>query len=186
MKITLTKIKDLFIIEPILFGDNRGWFFESYSKLKLSEHGIECDFVQDNHSFSALKGTLRGLHFQLNPKAQAKLVRCTRGSILDVAVDLRKGSPTYKQWVAIELSADNKKQLFIPKGFAHGFVTLTDNVEVQYKTDEYYAPEYDRSIAYNDEELNVQWGIDNPILSNKDRNAPSLKDSDVNFIYQEV
>jgi dTDP-4-dehydrorhamnose 3,5-epimerase len=105
---------------------------------------------------------------------------------LDVAVDLRKGSPTYKQWVAIELSADNKKQLFIPKGFAHGFVTLTDNVEVQYKTDEYYAPEYDRSIAYNDEELNVQWGIDNPILSNKDRNAPSLKDSDVNFIYQEV
>jgi dTDP-4-dehydrorhamnose 3,5-epimerase len=185
MKITLTKIKDLFIIEPILFGDNRGWFFESYSKLKLSEHGIECDFVQDNHSFSALKGTLRGLHFQLNPKAQAKLVRCTRGSILDVAVDLRKGSPTYKQWVAIELSADNKKQLFIPKGFAHGFVTLTDNVEVQYKTDEYYAPEYDRSIAYNDEELNVQWGIDNPILSNKDRNAPSLKDSDVNFIYQE-
>jgi len=184
MKITLTEIKDLLIIEPKVFGDNRGWFFESYSKLKLSEYGIECDFVQDNHSFSAQKGTLRGLHFQLNPKAQAKLVRCTRGAILDVAVDLRKGSPTYKKWVAIELSAENKKQFFIPKGFAHGFLTLTDNVEVQYKTDDYYAPEYDRSIAYNDGDLNINWGIKDPILSEKDRNAPLLCDSDVNFVYQ--
>lgn len=185
MKVIATRIKDLLIVEPQVFGDNRGWFFESYSKLKLIEQGISCEFVQDNHSYSANKGTLRGLHFQLNPKAQAKLVRCTRGSIMDVAVDLRKGSPTYKQWFSIELSADNKKQLFIPKGFAHGFLTLTDDVEVQYKADEYYAPEYDRSIAYNDKELNITWGIENPILSRKDQNAPLLKDSDVNFEYLE-
>ena len=183
MKVLKTDIKDLLIIEPQVFGDHRGWFFESYSKLKLMEHGLECDFVQDNQSFSAQKGTLRGLHFQLNPKAQAKLVRCTRGAILDVAVDLRKGSPTYKKWLSIELSADNKKQYFIPKGFAHGFLALTDDVEVQYKTDEYYAPECDRSIAYNDGELDVQWGIDHPILSEKDKKAALLKHSDINFVY---
>lgn len=185
MKVLKTSIEDLLIIEPKVFGDHRGWFFESYSKIKLQEQGLDCDFVQDNQSFSAQKGTLRGLHFQLNPKAQAKLVRCTRGAILDVAVDLREGSPTYKKWLSIELSADNKKQFFIPKGFAHGFLTLTDDVEVQYKTDEYYAPECDRSIAYNDEELNVQWGIEAPILSAKDQNAPLLKDSDINFLYEE-
>lgn len=185
MKITRTDIEGLIIIEPQVFGDHRGWFCESYSKKKLSECGIDCEFVQDNHSFSAHKGTIRGLHFQLNPKAQAKLVRCTRGRILDVAVDIRKGSPTYKKWVAVELSDENKKQFFIPKGFAHGFLTLTENVEVQYKTDEYYAPEYDRSIAYNDTEINVDWGIKDPILSEKDKKAPKLCDSDVNFIYQE-
>lgn len=185
MKIITTNIKDLLIIEPQVFGDNRGWFFESYSKTKLLEQGLNCDFVQDNQSFSAQNGTLRGLHFQLNPKAQAKLVRCTRGAILDVAVDLRNGSPSYKKWVSIELSAENKKQFFISKGFAHGFLTLTDDVEVQYKADEYYAPEYDRSIAYNDAELNVNWGIENPILSAKDKNAPLFCNSDVNFIYQE-
>jgi dTDP-4-dehydrorhamnose 3,5-epimerase len=183
MKVLKTSIKDLLIIEPQVFGDHRGWFFESYSKLKLNEQGLECDFVQDNHSFSAKKGTLRGLHFQLNPKAQAKLVRCTRGAILDIAVDLRKGSPTYKKWLSIELSAENKKQFFIPKGFAHGFLTLTDDVEVQYKTDEYYDPQLDRSIAYNDKEFNINWEIESPILSEKDKNAPLLKDSDINFIY---
>ncbi len=184
MKVIKTDIKDLLIIEPQVFGDSRGWFFESYSRRKLQEQGLECDFVQDNQSYSSQKGTLRGLHFQLNPKAQAKLIRCTRGAILDVAVDLRKGSPTYKKWVSIELSAENKKQFFIPKGFAHGFVTLTDDVEVQYKADEYYAPEFDRSIAYNDDEINVDWGISDPILSAKDKNAPLLRDSDVNFVYQ--
>lgn len=183
MKVLKTSIKDLLIIEPQVFGDHRGWFFESYSKLKLNEQGLECDFVQDNHSFSAKKGTLRGLHFQLNPKAQAKLVRCTRGAILDIAVDLRKGSPTYKKWLSIELSAENKKQFFIPKGFAHGFLTLTDDVEVQYKTDEYYDPQLDRSIAYNDKEFNINWEIESPIISEKDKNAPLLKDSDINFIY---
>lgn len=183
MKIVATEIKDLLIVEPQVFGDHRGWFFESYSNNKLKAQGLDCDFVQDNHSYSAQKGTLRGLHFQLNPKAQAKLVRCTRGAILDVAVDLRKGSPTYKKWVSVELSAENKKQLFIPKGFAHGFLTLTDDVEVQYKADEYYAPEFDRSIAYNDMEIGISWGVLNPILSAKDKSAPKLCDSDINFIF---
>jgi dTDP-4-dehydrorhamnose 3,5-epimerase len=132
---------------------------------------------------SAKKGTLRGLHFQTNPKSQIKLVRCTKGKILDVAVDLREGSPTYKNWIAVELTEENKKQVFIPKGFAHGFLTLTDDAEVQYKVDEYYSPENDRSIRFDDPEIGVVWGIDDPILSEKDLNAPSLKDSDINFKY---
>lgn len=185
MKITETKLKDVYVVEPKVFGDNRGWFMESYSKAKLAAAGIHCDFVQDNQSFSAVKGTLRGLHFQLHPKAQAKLVRCTKGVILDVAVDIRKGSPMYKQWVAVELSAENKKQLFIPKGFAHGFLTLTDDVEVQYKADEYYAPECDGNILYNDPEIGVDWGVGEFILSDKDEKAPLLQDrTDLNFVYQ--
>ena len=155
---------------------------ESYSQAKFAELGLECNFVQDNHSFSAEKGTLRGLHFQLNPKCQAKLVRCTKGAILDVAVDLRKNSPQYKKWVAIELSAENKKQLFIPRGFAHGFLTLTADVEVQYKADEYYSPEHDGGIRYNDSEIGVEWGNGNFILSQKDQTAPFLKDiTNLNF-----
>lgn len=138
-----------------MFGDHRGWFSETYSKVKFQELGIDYDFVQDNQSMSAQKGTLRGLHFQNNPKAQTKLIRCTKGAILDVAVDIRKSAPTYKQWVAVELTEENHKQLLIPKGFAHGFVTLTDDVEVQYKVDEYYAPDYDRSIRFDDPELCV-------------------------------
>jgi dTDP-4-dehydrorhamnose 3,5-epimerase len=184
MRVTETKLKDVYIIEPQVFGDNRGWFMESYSKIKLAEAGIECDFVQDNQSFSAQKGTLRGLHFQLNPKAQAKLIRWTRGAIMDVAVDIRKGSPMYKKWVAVELSADNKKQLFIPRGFAHGFLTLTDDVEVQYKADEYYAPQYDGNILFSDPEIGVDWGQGEFILSDKDKNGPLLKDrTDLNFSY---
>lgn len=171
-----TRLEGVFIIEPSVFGDHRGWFMESYSKVKLIEAGIDCEFVQDNHSFSAHKGTLRGLHFQLNPKAQAKLVRCTKGAILDVAVDIRQGSPMFKHWVSVELSAENKRQLFIPKGFAHGFLTLTDDVEVQYKADEYYAPEYDGNILFNDPEIGIAWGEGNFILSDKDRKAPLLKD----------
>jgi dTDP-4-dehydrorhamnose reductase/dTDP-4-dehydrorhamnose 3,5-epimerase len=181
MNITKTEIENVLIIEPKVFGDNRGWFTEIYSKQKFKETGIDLDFIQDNHSMSFQKGTLRGLHFQTNPKAQTKLVRCTRGRILDVAVDLRKGSATYKKWVAVELSEENKKQLLIPKGFAHGFLTLTDDVEVQYKVDEYYAPECDRSIRFDDSDIEVDWGIDNPILSDKDVSAPLLKDSDANF-----
>lgn len=134
---------------------------------------------------SAQKGTLRGLHFQSNPKAQAKLIGCTKGVILDVAVDIRKGSPIYKQWIAVELTAENHKQLLIPRGFAHGFVTLTDDVEVQYKVDEYYAPECDRSIRFDDPELGVDWGVAELILSEKDLKAPPLKDSDYNFVYGE-
>ena len=138
MNLIKTEIEGVYIIEPRVFGDNRGWFMESYSKRMFEELGFDFKFIQDNHSYSALKGTLRGLHFQNNPMAQTKLVRCTRGKILDVAVDLRKGSPTYKKWVTVELSAENKRLFLIPKGFAHGFVTLTDDVEVQYKVDEYY------------------------------------------------
>lgn len=183
MNIIKTEIEDVIIIEPKNFRDNRGWFIESYSKVKFIEHGINIEFVQDNHSFSAQKGTLRGLHFQIDPKAQSKLVRCTKGKILDVAVDLRKDSPTYKKWIAEELSQENSRQLLIPKGFAHGFLTLTDNVEVQYKVDEYYDPECDRSIRFDDPEIDVNWGIYSPILSEKDMKAPCLSDSNVNFNY---
>lgn len=181
MKVVKTDINDLVIIEPQCFGDHRGWFMETYSYVKLKEQGIDVNFVQDNQSFSAQKGTLRGLHFQTNPKAQTKLIRCTRGAIIDTVVDLRKDSPTYKKSFSIELSAENKKQLFIPKGFAHGFLTLTDDVEVQYKVDEFYSQENDRSVRYNDPEFNIDWGIENPILSQKDLDAPLLKDSDANF-----
>lgn len=181
MNIIKTEIEDVLIIEPKVFGDHRGWFTETYSKTKFQERGINTEFVQDNHSMSAQKGTLRGLHFQINPKSQAKLIRCTKGKILDVAVDLRRGSSTYRRWVAVELSESNNKQLMVPKGFAHGFLTLTDNVEVQYKADEYYAPEYDRSIRFDDPEIGVEWEIEDPILSEKDLKAPLLKDSDVDF-----
>lgn len=181
MNIIKTEIDGVLVIEPKVFGDHRGWFTETYSKEKFKELGIDIDFIQDNHSFSAQKGTLRGLHFQLNPKAQTKLVRCTKGKILDVAVDLRKGSPTYKKWIAVELTEENKKQLLVSKGFAHGFLTLTDDVEVQYKVDEYYSPENDRSIRFDDPDIGVDWGIEDPILSEKDLKAPFFKDCDVDF-----
>ena len=183
MNIIKTEIEDVLIIELKVFGDNRGWFAETYSKEKFKQLGIDVEFIQDNHSFSAQKGVLRGLHFQQPPMAQTKLVRCTRGEILDVAVDIRQGSPTYKKWVAVKLTEDNKRQLLLPKGFAHGFVTLTDNVEVHYKVDEYYSPENDRGICYDDPEINVDWGIDDPILSEKDMKAPLLADSDTDFRY---
>ena len=184
MKLVKTNLEGVMILEPKVFGDHRGWFTETYSKEVFNEVGILIDFVQDNHSYSAQKGTLRGLHFQKDPKAQTKLVRCTRGSILDVAVDLRKESLTYKQWVGVELSSENKKQLLIPKGFAHGFLTLTDDVEVQYKVDEVYSPENDRSIRFDDPEIAVEWNWDNPILSDKDLRAPLLSESDANFTYE--
>ena len=181
MKVVSTEIEDLFIIEPQVFGDNRGWFMESWSQKKMEEAGLFYNFVQDNHSFSALKGTLRGLHFQKGSSSQAKLVRCVRGAVLDVAVDLRKNSKTYKKWVGCILSEENKKQFLIPRGFAHGFLTLTDNVEFVYKADNYYDPQADRNIIWNDEEINIDWGIENPILSEKDKKAPKLSESDVDF-----
>ena len=181
MQITKTPLRGLLIIQTELHGDRRGWFTETYTKNKFQDHGIELDFVQDNQSYSAQKGTLRGIHFQLNPKAQSKLIRCTRGAIVDTVVDLRKGSDTYRKWFSIELSAENKKQLLIPKGFGHAFLTITDDVEVQYKVDEYYSKEHDRSIKFDDPQLNIDWGIVDPILSQKDLNAPYLEDSDVNF-----
>jgi dTDP-4-dehydrorhamnose 3,5-epimerase len=183
VKITETELKGVYIIEPQVFGDSRGWFYESYSQKKLSDMGIDITFVQDNHSYNEKSGILRGLHFQNNPKAQTKLLRCSAGRIIDVAVDIRKGSPNYKKWVAVELSAGNYRQLFIPKGFAHGYLTLTDNVEVQYKVDEYYAPEQDRSIRFDDPTIGVKWNFANPQLSEKDLKGPLLDDSDCNFVY---
>lgn len=181
MDIEKTDLEGVIIITPKVFGDNRGWFTETFNERKLGENGVAYNFIQDNHSFSAEKGTLRGLHFQNPPFAQTKLVRCTKGSILDVAVDIRKGSPTYLKHVAVELSEENKKQLLIPRGFAHGFLTLTDNVEVQYKVDNIYSHEHDRSIRFDDPDIGIEWNIDNPILSDKDRKAPNLKDSDCGF-----
>lgn len=183
MTLIKTEIDGVYIVEPKVFGDNRGWFYESYSKKAFEELGIDIDFVQDNRSFSAKKGTLRGLHCQTDPKAQAKLVSCTRGEIIDVAVDIREGSPTYMKHVAVTLSEENKKMLLIPKGCLHGFVTVSEDVELSYKVDELYSPENDRSIRWNDPEIGVEWGIDEPILSEKDKNAPLLKDSDVKFKY---
>lgn len=177
-----TKLQGVKVLEPIVFGDQRGWFMETFSDANFNNIGLDLTFVQDNHSFSALKGTLRGLHYQLNPKAQTKLVRCTRGVIFDVAVDIRKGSPTFSNWFGIELSEKNKKQLLIPKGFAHGFMTLTNDVEVQYKVDELYSPECDRGIVWNDPAIGIEWPIDvTPILSEKDEKAPLLKDAENNF-----
>jgi dTDP-4-dehydrorhamnose 3,5-epimerase len=184
MKFTPTELEGVLIVEPAVFGDHRGWFMETFSEAKFQEQGLQLDFVQDNQSFSATKGTLRGLHYQINPKAQSKLVRCTKGAIFDVAVDIRHGSPSYGKWFGIELTADNKKQLLIPKGFAHGFMTLTDDVEVQYKCDELYAPECDGGILWNDPEIGIEWPMHiQPVLSAKDEKAPLLKESKHNFVY---
>jgi len=174
MKITETKLDGVLIIEPQVFGDARGWFMETYSKIKTPQ--IDCEFVQDNQSFSAQKGTLRGIHFQKPPMEQAKLLRCTRGAVMDFAVDLRPDSKTYKQWVGVELSAENKKQLFIPRGFGHGFITLTDDTEFIYKTDNYYSPEHDSAILWSDPEIGIDWGTDDPVVSDKDKNAPLLRE----------
>ncbi len=174
--VTDTGINGLVIIEPKVFGDHRGFFMESWSQRAMEEVGLRYDFVQDNHSSSAVKGTLRGIHFQYGDKSQAKLVRCVRGAVLDVAVDLRKDSPTFKQWRIVELSETNHKQFLIPRGFGHGFLTLTDQVEFMYKADNYYAPEADGGIRWNDPILDVDWGITNPILSEKDSHNPYFQE----------
>lgn len=184
MNVIKTDVLDVYILEPKKFGDHRGYFMESWSKKTMEEAGLFYDFVQDNQSFSAKKGTLRGLHFQKGDAAQAKLVRCVRGAVMDFAVDMRKGSPTYKKWVGVELSPENNRQLLIPRGFLHGFVTLTDDVEFLYKADNFYSAENDRGIRWNDPDINVDWGIENPITSDKDNTSPLLKDSDIDFIYE--
>lgn len=176
MDLLKTKLEGVYILIPKVFGDHRGFFMESWSRRTVEEAGLFYDFVQDNHSLSTVKGTLRGIHFQKGDKAQAKLVRCVRGAVLDVAVDLRHDSPTYKQWIGVELSEENKKQLLIPRGFGHGFVTLTDHVEFLYKADNYYAPEADGGIRWNDPDIGVDWGVNHPVLSEKDTKNPFLKD----------
>lgn len=183
MNVTKLEIEDVLVIEPDVYNDFRGYFYESYSKRTLEKFGITNEFIQDNHLLSLKKGTIRGIHFQNAPMSQAKLLRCTKGRIMDYAVDLRKGSPTYKKWVCVELSAENKKQIFIPKGFGHACISLEDDTEVQYKVDEFFSPENDRSVAWNDPELAVDWGTDEVIVSEKDRTAPFLKECDINFTY---
>jgi dTDP-4-dehydrorhamnose 3,5-epimerase len=173
------------LITPRVFKDDRGFFFESWSEKSFKEIGLNRYFVQDNHSLSVQKGTLRGIHFQINPKAQTKLIRCSRGRVMDVAIDLRKGSGTYCKWIAVELSASNYEQLYIPAGFGHAFLTLEDNCEVQYKVDYAYAPDCDRSILWNDQDIDIDWPIETPTLSEKDKSAVSLKQSDINFSFKE-
>lgn len=184
MNVIRTDVLDVYILEPKVFGDNRGWFMESWSLREMNENGLHYNFVQDNQSYSAYKGTLRGLHFQKGGASQAKLVRCGKGAVLDVAIDLRKGSPTYKKWIAVELSAENKRQLLIPRGFAHAFLTLADDVEFLYKADNYYVPQADRTIIWNDQEIGVKWGLESPIVSEKDAKAPNFFDCDADFIYE--
>jgi dTDP-4-dehydrorhamnose 3,5-epimerase len=184
MKIIELELPGVLLLEPKYFEDFRGYYSETYSARTLKEYGIETVFVQDNHSFSLKKGTIRGIHFQNEPKPQTKLVRCTRGRIMDFAVDLRRRSPNYKKWVGVELSAENRKQIWIPRGFGHGFVTLEDNCEVQYKVDEFYYPEFDRAIAWHDPEIGISLGLNNPIVSKKDIDAPLLCDSDINFVME--
>lgn len=181
LTITETDLQGVWIMKPQYFEDNRGYYVESYSSRTLQQLGIDTVFVQDCHSYSAKRGTVRGIHLQVQPKAQTKLVRCTRGRILDVAVDLREDSPNYCKWIGIELSEENHRQLWIPKGFGHGFLTLTDHCELQYKVDCWYFPEADRSIAWNDPQLGIEWPVENPILSPKDAAAPCLSQSDVHF-----
>ena len=173
------------LITPKRFSDERGWFSETYHQRRLAGEGIGTLFCQDNHSLSRPAGVLRGLHFQLPPHAQTKLVRCVRGSIRDVAVDVRAGSPTYGRWVAATLSANNGDQLFIPAGFAHAFLTLEPDTEVIYKVDDYYAPECDAGIAWDDPDIAVDWGLagTGPILSDKDRALPRLAAFDSPFAY---
>ena len=183
MKVTATALPDVLLIEPARFGDNRGFFSESWNKERMAEHGISVDFVQDNHSLSSAVGTVRGLHFQAPPNAQAKLVRCGRGLLFDVAVDIRKGSPTYGQWVGEELSFENGKQLFIPEGFAHGFITRTPDTEIIYKCNAYYAPESDGAILWDS--CGIDWGFNGtPELSAKDANAPSFASFDSPFTWE--
>lgn len=173
-------IPDVILVEPKLFKDDRGFFAETYKTTDFKTNGIDLDFVQDNHSKSQA-GVLRGLHFQNNPKAQGKLVRVMQGSVFDVAVDLRKNSPTYGKWVSAVLSDKNHHMLWVPPGFAHGVLVLEDNTHLLYKVSELYSPEHDRSIRWDDPEIGIEWPMTNPSLSEKDLKAAFLKDSDVNF-----
>ena len=183
MEILETDIPDVKIIRPKKFGDHRGFFSETYNKKALSENGIDLDFVQDNHSLSTEKGVIRGLHYQTPPYAQDKLVRVIRGSILDVAVDIRKDSPTYGKHVKAIISADNWDQILVPIGFAHGFCTLEPNTEVIYKVTNYYSPENDAGIYWNDEELGIEWPIpeEQAILSDKDKRQPKFSQIKIIF-----
>ncbi len=186
MQVDKNPLDGLLLLTPRRFGDHRGFFSETYSARALAGHGITEQFVQDNHSLSAKAGTVRGLHFQAPPHAQAKLVRCGRGALFDVAVDIRKGSPTYGQWFGAELSFENGRQLFIPVGFAHGFVTRAPGTEIVYKCSDYYAPETEGALRFDDPDIGIDWGLDGrtPILSGKDASARYLADFESPFTYE--
>jgi dTDP-4-dehydrorhamnose 3,5-epimerase len=183
VEVSQTGIDGLVVVKPKVFGDHRGFFLETYSRQAFAAAGLDYDFVQDNHARSGQKGVLRGLHFQRPPAAQAKLVWVTRGAVFDVAVDLRRGSPTYGRWFGLELSEDNFLRLMIPRGFAHGYVTLTDNAEFQYKVDALYSPADDAGIAWNDPDIAVVWPVTDPILSDKDKSQPLLSQAGSPFQY---
>lgn len=183
MEIVKTAIEDVLILKPKLFRDNRGFFTESYSKRTFEKLGLNYNMIQDNHSLSVQTGTIRGLHYQLDPKAQAKIVRVVAGSIYDVSVDIRRGSPTFGKWVGVKVTAESCDQLLVPKGFAHGFCTLEPNTEVFYKVDEFYAPECDRSIRYDDPEFGIDWPCKEAHLSEKDLAAPFFAEAEINFKY---
>jgi len=178
------RIPEVVLIEPRTFPDDRGWFGETYKKSDFTAHGIGLEFSQDNHSRSTAKAVLRGLHFQKEPAAQGKLVRCVAGEVFDVAVDIRKGSPTYAKWVSANLSADNHLMIWVPPGFAHGVLTMSGVAEIMYKVTSEYSPSNDRSVRWNDPEISVKWPITTPILSKKDAEAPLLIDVDNNFIWE--
>jgi dTDP-4-dehydrorhamnose 3,5-epimerase len=183
MQIIATGLPEVFILEPKVFDDPRGYFMETFSESWMNVLGHHTRFVQDNQSFTQKKNTLRGIHFQMDPMAQCKIVRVVNGAIHDFAIDLRKGSPNYLKWTMAELNADNKRMLYVPRGFGHGFVTLTDDVVCCYKADNLYSKECDRSIRFDDPQIQVNWGIASPVLSQKDMDAPVLSKSDCNFIY---
>lgn len=184
MEILKTEIPDLLILKPIVFEDERGYFFESYNEENLADYGIQIQFVQDNQSKSSF-GVIRGLHYQLEPYSQTKLIRVLKGEVLDVGVDIRKKSPTFGKWYSHKLTAENKQQMLVPAGFAHGFCVLSKIAVVFYKCDKLYHPESERGIMYNDPELSIDWNIEpeKTIISAKDKHLPSLKDAEMNFIY---
>jgi len=185
VEVLQTGIPGLVVIQPKVFPDNRGFFLETYSRRAFAAAGLDYDFVQDNHARSGPKGVLRGLHFQRPPSAQAKLVWVVRGAVFDVAVDLRRGSPTFGRWYGIELSAENFSRLMLPRGFAHGYVTLTENAEFMYKVDAPYSPGDDGGIAWNDPDIAVRWPVADPVLSEKDKAQPLLAKAGSPFTYGE-
>ena len=188
MHVEQTGISGLLVLTPARYGDARGFFSETWNRARLAEHGIDVDFVQDNHSLSERAGTVRGLHFQAPPHAQAKLVRCGRGRLFDVAVDIRRGSPTYGRWFGAELSFGNGRQMLVPAGFAHGFATREPDTEIIYKCSDYYAPETEGALRYDDPDIGIDWGLGDlaPILSDKDAAAGMLAGFESPFSYQET
>lgn len=183
MKLIKTIFEDAYLVEMKINKDHRGFFMESYNEKLFIEHGLSFNFIQDNHSLSVESGTIRGLHYQLEPYAQTKFIRVTQGVAFDVIVDIREGSPTYGKWQSFILTADNRRQLLFPKGFAHGYCTLVENTEVQYKVDNYYSPDHDCGIRWNDPDLNISWPVRDPILSEKDKRHPLFKEIVGQFKY---